>query len=1216
MRKDLLLAVWLLLSATVCGQDKGGKPVATRVAERKALSPFTSFAPFTQAELPAMRDALVGAVVEEAAFLMASPEALAGVLAQRPEQLTLSIPTTGGPIELDLVRADIYATGFSMVLASSGAPAEHTAGLHYRGIKAGEPNTLAAISIFPDEIMGFVSDVLGDHVLGKLEGGTNEHIYYAERDLMDPPAFACATPDEVDDHRERRTPANGHVKTLRCVNLYWEVNRDVYQDQGGLTNTSNFITGLFNQHATLFDNDGISVLLSELFIWDVASPYTGYTTSILLDQFQAYRNSFNGDVGHLLGYASEGGLAAFNGLCASDPDSRMCYSSIHESYSNVPVYSFSVAVVTHEEGHVLGSPHTHACAWNGNNTAIDGCGPNAGFPYEGNCSGAPIPANGGTIMSYCHLTPTGVDFNNGFGPQPAELIISTVNNAACLSACGTAGCDVPSGIASNPSANSASVNWTAVDGATAYTLQWKPVTVGTWTTVNDITLTSHDIADLVPGVTYSFRVRSECALGSSTYSAVYAFTTPCTLGAPCDDGDPFTENDGIAADCVCAGTPLGTFQQLVEVNASYPNQGGYFGASVAMSGDYAIVGAWRELTDTLPWSNYSYAGAAYIFVRSGNNWVMQQRLVANTRFEDDRFGVSVAISGDVAIVGADGEDQDATEGNTLNSAGAAYIFVREGSTWTLQQKIVASDRATNDKFGTSVAISGDHAIVGAPGHDIGNVNGASYIFVRNGNTWTQQQKIVASPQSSGGQFGKCVGMDGDRLVVGDPGYSFGGVGGAAFIFIRNGTTWSLQQRIKASPQSLGANFGAAVAISGDYIVAGVTNNGTDANGANPIANAGAAFVFGWDGSTWSQQQKIVASDRDYQVLFGTSVAIKGDVILVGVPFDDDDATGANYAVDGGSAYVFARIGNVWTERQKIMSIDRRLHDEFGSSLAIGDDHLLVGAPRASTVGPDAVLEYAAGAAYFFALDDSKVSLSLKLFLEGPYIPGSNSMTINLRLLPSSSVPAPEPYTAMGFTNAAGGGGESGILAFSPVLYRVDWIRVELRAANDPTTIVATKHGFLRSDGAVVNADYVLAPLIFNVPPGHYYVAVRHRNHLGCMTANPIEFGTSLTTVDLSSSLTATYGTDARKNINGTMVLWAGNCNGDDHLEYMGADNDRDPILLRIGGEVPTATVTGYYMEDVNLDGIVKYAGPANDRDPILINIGGTTLTNVRQEQLP
>jgi len=150
---------------------------------------------------------------------------------------------------------------------------------------------------------------------------------------------------------------------------------------------------------------------------------------------------------------------------------------------------------------------------------------------------------------------------------------------------------------------------------------------------------------------------------------------------------------------------------------------------------------------------------------------------------------------------------------------------------------------------------------------------------------------------------------------------------------------------------------------------------------------------------------------------------------------------------------------------------------------------------------------------------------------------------------------------------------------------------------------------------VVRMDGV-SPVAFTVAAGNYHVAVRHRNHLGIMTASPVALSANGTTVNFKSASTLTYGTQARKDVGGTQVMWAGNVNGDLSLLYVGAGNDRDPILSRIGGSVPTATATGYWREDVNMDGMVIYVGSGNDRDPILTNIGGSVPTANRAQQLP
>lgn len=980
MKNHFLLAACLAFAFNASGQHRSERRVAARVAEHKAHAAFTQFTPFTPAEAPALRDALVGPVVEAAAFMTPSRTALTGLLAQPPDQLTLEIPTADGMVALDLVRAEIHSSGFSLVTASTGAPVEHVSGAHYRGTIAGDPTTLAAISIFADEVMGFVSDANGNHVLGKLEGDTDDHIYYAERDLIDPPAFECHTTDEGEVGPERPAGGQDLARTARCVDLYWEVDHDIFLDKGDITNTSNFITGLFNQHATLFDNDGISVVLSELFIWDVPSPYTGTISIVLLDQFRAYRDGFNGDVGHLLDYSENGGRASLDGLCASNSDYSLCYSGIDDGFSGMPFYSWSVKVVTHEEGHVMGSRHTHACVWNGNNTAIDGCGPSEGFWYEGNCSGAPIPANGGTVMSYCDLTPVGVNFANGFGPQPAALIIDKMNTAECLSSCGSAGCDTPVDISNNALANSTTISWTAVDNATSYTLQWKPSGTANWNTVDGITGTDHMVEGLLAAVTYSFRVRSECAGGSSPYSPVDMFTTLCTLGAACQDGDPLTENDIVFADCECAGTLRRPFEEINKIVASDRSINAAFGSSVSISGDHAIVGA---VTGT-------GAGAAYIYVRSGNTWVEQQELQMSDGSGGDGVGCSVAIDGDYAIVGAYAEDLDATGGSPASNAGCAYIFKREGDVWIEQQKIVANDRATLDEFGWSVAISGDHVIVGARyedhdamgGGELDN-SGSAYIFVRNGVTWMQQAKLVATDRDIADGFGWSVAISGDHAIVGARSENDDAVGGgslnlagSAYIFARSGDTWTQQTKLVPNDRSAGDEFGTKVSISGDHAIVGAPKDDEYIPGVIFAGNAGSAYIFVHRGGTWIEQEKLVSNDIDNGDEFGISVAIHGDRVVVGEHFEDRDALGGAAMNNAGAAYIFVRDGDDWGLQQKLVASDRALVDVFGTSVAISGGHVIVGAMREDedVFGNNTIDQ--AGSAYLFAEEQVDIPTGL------------------------------------------------------------------------------------------------------------------------------------------------------------------------------------------------------------------------------------------------
>lgn len=244
---------------------------------------------------------------------------------------------------------------------------------------------------------------------------------------------------------------------------------------------------------------------------------------------------------------------------------------------------------------------------------------------------------------------------------------------------------------------------------------------------------------------------------------------------------------------------------------------------------------------------------------------------------------------------------------------------------------------------------------------------------------------------------------------------------------------------------------------------------------------------------------------------------------------------------------------------------------------------------------------------------------IRFNLEGPYDAALGRMRGDLSA--QGLIPLTEPYTALGYPQVGGGGettSASVLNLYLPVHSAVDWVRLEIRNANDPTQLVRTTQCLVLSNGILLRgADG--GPPFFTVPPGSYYVAVRHRNHLGVMTANPVYLGPTTgihTTIDFRSPATAAYGTDARKQVGNTMVLWAGDVTGDHKVKYTGAGNDRDPILQFIGGSNPTTIATGYANADVNLDGVVKYMGSGNDRDPILVTVGSTTPNAVRIEQVP
>lgn len=249
----------------------------------------------------------------------------------------------------------------------------------------------------------------------------------------------------------------------------------------------------------------------------------------------------------------------------------------------------------------------------------------------------------------------------------------------------------------------------------------------------------------------------------------------------------------------------------------------------------------------------------------------------------------------------------------------------------------------------------------------------------------------------------------------------------------------------------------------------------------------------------------------------------------------------------------------------------------------------------------------------FEVASPVVRVAPKVFLEGPY----NGADMDDDLRAGNHIPLTEPYTSMGYSFVDGGGESVAASVFTTTGNNaiVDWMVLELRDKNNSSTVLASRAVLLQRDGDVVDLDGV-SEVALSIGDDDYYLALRHRNHLGVMSLNTLSLDNSSTIIDFTTPGTATYGTEAQKNIAGTMCMWMGNAFFDEQLKYTGSNNDRDVILVEIGGTVATATATGYLPADCTMDGEAKYTGANNDRDPILVNIGGTVATAVREEQLP
>ena len=361
----------------------------------------------------------------------------ASILQAEEQNVSIEVPMGETFLNMELMGVKNSFYDFNIVTSSGEVISPSTSNKHYRGIVTNDDNSLSAISFFEDDVMGVISTQNGDYNIVKYK---EQYIMYKDVNLKHSLEFNCDTEDDSkfkgydpDVLLEKNKAKSAAGSAQKCVKLYFETEYDIYQNKGSVTGVENYVTALFNQVAILYQNESITTTISEIKVWDTTDPYTASNTASLLNQFQSNISTFNGDLGQLLTFRSIGGgrAAGFSGLCNSNPDNSLSVSGVTSSVVNVPTYSWNVMVVTHEFGHLFGSRHTHACVWNGNSTAIDGC---SGFT-EGSCSLPGIPSGGGTIMSYCHTQSVGINFSLGFGPQPGNVIRNNVANASCLTIC-------------------------------------------------------------------------------------------------------------------------------------------------------------------------------------------------------------------------------------------------------------------------------------------------------------------------------------------------------------------------------------------------------------------------------------------------------------------------------------------------------------------------------------------------------------------------------------------------------------------------------------------------------------------------------------------------------------------------------------------------------------------------------------------------------------
>jgi FG-GAP repeat len=346
--------------------------------------------------------------------------------------------------------------------------------------------------------------------------------------------------------------------------------------------------------------------------------------------------------------------------------------------------------------------------------------------------------------------------------------------------------------------------------------------------------------------------------------------------------------------------------------------------------DAAGVGSWQASSILAGAGNIGY-GVWGDCATNGN--ISEYQPVADATGEaGDRFGNTVSISGNYAIVGASLDDV----GANLNQ-GSASIYQWDGSSWVLMQKITDATGAANDNFGTSVSISGNYAIIGADGDDVGaNANqGSVSIYQWNGSSWVLMQKITDAFGAANDDFGNSVSISGNYAIIGADGDDVGAnaAQGSASIYQWNGSSWVLMQKITDAAGEQNDRFGYSVSISGSYVIIGAFLDDVGANTSQGSASIYARFI-----STWTLQEKITDATGASNDYFGTSVSISGSYAIIGAEGDD---VGAN--IDQGSASIYKREGTSWVLMRNVTDVAGEVNDGFGISVSISDDYAIVGA---------------------------------------------------------------------------------------------------------------------------------------------------------------------------------------------------------------------------------------------------------------------------------
>ncbi len=371
---------------------------------------------------------------------------LSDIYKHKNYDISFSLPISDEEtITMEMTQYSVLNEGFILRTSRGDTITDYEPGLFYKGKIKGKKG-YATLNVFKDQVMGIIAiEGVGNIDLVKLEGSNVDYVVYQDRKVKIDKNLKCDTPDDAIAHNDG-TRINNEIVSRANAGLCFYIEGDyaLYEDKGSVQAATDYITAVFAEVEVLYDEINVSIGINEIMVWETPDGYDQNSSSVALNQFRDNNPNPNGGLASLyaLGGNGTGGLAWLDVLCTDGWN--YAYMNINSGFNSVPTYSWTVEVVAHEVGHNFGSRHTHACVWNGNNTQIDDCGPEAGY-NEGDCydPNNPILPDAGTIMSYCHLVSgIGIDFNLGFGDQPGTLITNHYNDAPCVGDC-TLGVEPP-----------------------------------------------------------------------------------------------------------------------------------------------------------------------------------------------------------------------------------------------------------------------------------------------------------------------------------------------------------------------------------------------------------------------------------------------------------------------------------------------------------------------------------------------------------------------------------------------------------------------------------------------------------------------------------------------------------------------------------------------------------------------------------------------------